>query len=325
MSVHSMPVRRGGLPRTVCLARALWLGLLGALLAAAPVAAQQQSASGAAPRPRVAILEFQRIGVTEAEGAAITDRLRTDFVNLHIYQVLDRAQMEAVLQEQAFQQEGVTDPNQAVRIGKLLNVEYIVTGRVTKLAQAYQVNAQMIRVETAEVIRSETLLHRGDIIGLLSENMATVASRLAEAGAGKAAPKATVTPEAKAPPPAEAPPAEMGPSSWPLIAGGVALGLGALMELNAVSQSSDAVDKADTARSTGDTALYNDATSQQDSAKSMETLAFAAMGVGVALLVYYSMQDAPAQKNAAAPAPEPLPVRIEVQPRAVAVSYALRW
>ena len=138
-----------------------------------------QSARGAA-KPRVAVLDFKGLGLSEVETAAITDQMRNDLVNLKAFTVLDRSQTDKVLGELAFQQEGLTEADQAAKIGQILNVEYIVTGRVTKLGEAYQVNAQMIDVETVEIVRSESIIYRGDIIGLLSENIASIAARLSQ-------------------------------------------------------------------------------------------------------------------------------------------------
>lgn len=290
---------------------------------AAPAAAQQKPAAEK-PRPRIAVLEFERVGVTEAEGSALTDRLRTDLVNLRTFVVLDRAQTEQVLQELAFQQQGVTDPNQAVRIGKLLNVEFIVTGRVSRLPNAYQVNAQMIRVETAEVERSETLLHRGDIVGLLSENMGSMAARLAdveapESGAMAAAP-AAAEPQAAAPPPEPEP---AGEATWAAVVGGIALGVGLIMELGAIGDASDAVDDADTARSTGNSALYEEAVTKKSDAEDTEVLALIITGAGAGLLYYYfSQQDDSAMGQTA---PQPPPFIVQFNKHEVRAGYAFRW
>lgn len=131
-------------------------------------------------KPRIAVLEFSGIGVSPAEVAAITDQMRTDLVNLRKFVMLDRTQTEKVIDELAFQQEGLTDSNQAAKIGKILNVEFIVTGRVTSLDGAYQVNSQMISVETGEIVRSASILYQGNILGLLSQNIATIAARLSQ-------------------------------------------------------------------------------------------------------------------------------------------------
>jgi len=74
-------------------------------------------------------------------------------------------QEQTILGELAFQQEGFTDPSRATRAGQLLNVEYVVTGRITRLRDAYQVNAQMIDVKTGEIVRSESVVHRGEFVG----------------------------------------------------------------------------------------------------------------------------------------------------------------
>lgn len=161
----------------------------------------------APPKPRIAVLEFESVGVSTAEAAAVSDQLRSDLVRQGHFTVVDRAQTQRVLGEMAFQQQGATDPNQAARIGKILNVEFIVAGRITALSGAYQVNSQLIRVETGVIERSESIVHQGPFLGLLSDNMSTIANRLA--AVDKAPPAAVAA--APAPPPA----AEAKSSGWP--------------------------------------------------------------------------------------------------------------
>jgi len=161
---------------------------------------------GAPPKPRIAVLEFESVGVSTAEAAAVSDQLRSDLVRQGHFTVVDRAQTQRVLGEMAFQQQGATDPNQAARIGKILNVEFIVAGRITALSGAYQVNSQLIRVETGVIERSESIVHQGPFLGLLSDNMSTIANRLA---AVERPP--SVASAAPAPPPA----AESKSTGWP--------------------------------------------------------------------------------------------------------------
>jgi hypothetical protein len=61
----------------------------------------------------------------------------------------------------------VTDASKATEIGKLLNVEFIIVGRLTRLQGAYQVNVQMVDVETATILRSETYRQRSNFLDLL--------------------------------------------------------------------------------------------------------------------------------------------------------------
>jgi TolB-like protein len=152
-----------------------------------PLALAQQAAP---PKPRVAVLEFEGVGVTPAESAAVTDQLRSDLVRLRTFTVLDRAQTESVLKEMALQQTGVTQTDQAARIGRMLNVQFIITGRITALEGAYQVNAQMVNVETTEIERSDSIVYQGHILGLLQQNIGTMAARLSETSAAPVSPLA---------------------------------------------------------------------------------------------------------------------------------------
>ena len=146
-------------------------------------------------------------------------------------------QEQTILGELAFQQGGVTNPAQATALGRLLNVQFIVTGRVTRLVGAYQVNAQMIDVSTGEIVRSESVIHRGDFVALMTGRMPRLAARLAQAEEPQqpAPASAPVTTAPPAPPsePARArwrPGSTMhgGTAAWPLIVGG-AMVMGAAM------------------------------------------------------------------------------------------------
>ena len=227
---------------------AAWLALL-VLVAEVPAQAQQA-------RPLVAVLQFQRVNTDEAEATATADQLRTELVNLQAFTVLERAQTESVLGELAFQQEGFTDPSRAAKAGQLLNVEYVVTGRLTKLQGAYQVNVQMTDVKTGEIVRSESALHRGDFVGLLSAQVPRLAARLARV-------EPTPPPSALSPPPAAPPQRPLenlpppsrsdarrrwpgmgmmggGSANWPLLVGGMMVMGGAMIAARSDGENRDA-------------------------------------------------------------------------------------
>ena len=74
--------------------------------------------------PRVAILDFQAKQVSTAEAEIIGELFRAELVNKNKFDVLDRANMQSILNEQAFQKSGCTEEACAVELGKMLNVEY---------------------------------------------------------------------------------------------------------------------------------------------------------------------------------------------------------
>ncbi|MBI4083960.1 MAG: hypothetical protein HY423_15260 [Candidatus Lambdaproteobacteria bacterium] len=194
---------------------ALLLGLPLPWLACAPaVRAQGQPSAapaGRAPaageRPRIAVLPFQRAGISPEDANAVEDKFSAELVKLRVFRVLTRTEISSVLKEQVFQQQGLTEQEQAVTAGKLLNAKYIVTGRINFLRGAYQLNAQLITVQTAEIVGSESELHRGDFLDMIERTLPSIAQRLAQAEKGPAAPLPTpVVLAAPPPPPATAAP-----------------------------------------------------------------------------------------------------------------------
>ena len=102
-----------------------------ALFTASPLLAQ-----GA--KPRVAVIEFKNKvsgyswGWYQA-GLQAQDMFVTELVGTKGYRVIDREQLQAVMREKGLSLSGDVDPKTAVRAGKLLGVEYLITGAITEL------------------------------------------------------------------------------------------------------------------------------------------------------------------------------------------------
>ncbi len=130
--------------------------------------------------------------------------------------------------------------------------------------------------------------------------------------------------EAKAVPETPPPGVEVGRPKWPLWTGGIAIAVGLVVELGAISDSSDAESMADDARATFDSNKFNEAEALQSDAESQEVLALVLLGVGAGLLYYYYSQSG--AESAGATPPEPPPFQIAVSGKAgVRIGYALRW
>lgn len=88
--------------------------------------------------PRVAVVDFenqaQRGDWRLGRGAA--DMLTTELVRGTDFEMFERERIKAVMQEQNLGQGGRVDPATAARIGKILGVEYIITGAVTEYGQS---------------------------------------------------------------------------------------------------------------------------------------------------------------------------------------------
>ncbi len=90
----------------------------------------------AGDRPRIAVLQFEN----KAEkswwysrgGAAAQDVFVTELVKSGKFRVIDRERLDAIMREKNLSLSGDIDPSTATRVGKLLGVQYFLTGAVTE-------------------------------------------------------------------------------------------------------------------------------------------------------------------------------------------------
>ncbi len=151
----------------------------------------------------IAVLELDAVGASKVQASAITDRLREELLNSGQYTLVDRSQLNAVLDEQALQQAGCTSQECAVKVGRILGVRKLVTGRVTMLdPRLWLLSAQIIDVETAKTLRAVSQQHQGDFAALLESGISQLAAKL------------VMTPGAPAPAALTCGPAPSDPNVW---------------------------------------------------------------------------------------------------------------
>lgn len=161
--------------------------LLVALLLAFPFAVTAQSIK--TEKELIAVLDLQHVDAKKSEASALTDRFREELLKSRRFTLVDRSQMEAILDEQALQQTGCTEQECAVQVGRILGVRKIVTGKVTKISdKMWLVSAMMVDVETAETLKAESVRHRGDFFTLMDVSIVDLANKIAGI---RAAPRST--------------------------------------------------------------------------------------------------------------------------------------
>ena len=126
----------------------------------------------------VAVLEFEGKNVSGAEASALTDRLRNELFQMGHFKIVERGQMDEILNEQAFQQTGCVSSECAVEVGKILSVDYIIMGSVSKVGTIFSVSARLVNVLSGEIAKTAVYDHNGDLGGLLTVGMNLVAKQL---------------------------------------------------------------------------------------------------------------------------------------------------
>jgi len=106
-------------------------------------------------RPNLAVFTFDEITPQQPEqgwGASLAEMLTTALINSGSYRLIERTQLQKVLEEQALGQSGALDAETAVVVGKIMNIDAIVVGSISALANAMEADARILNVETGEAI-----------------------------------------------------------------------------------------------------------------------------------------------------------------------------
>jgi len=122
---------------------------------------------------RVAVMNFENNSAWtwwgDNLGRAAADELATQLVQSGKYTVIERAQLDAILQEQHLGASGAITPATAAKVGKLLGAQLILTGSITQFSiqrtsvalrgiggtysnAESKVDARLVNTETGEVM-----------------------------------------------------------------------------------------------------------------------------------------------------------------------------
>ncbi len=96
----------------------------------------------------IAVLTLEAKNVSQETADAVADILSTELFNSQRFNVIERQAITRILEEQKLQMTGVTDMDKVVEIGKILNVEKIMTGSVSRLGESYIINTRLVDVKT---------------------------------------------------------------------------------------------------------------------------------------------------------------------------------
>ncbi len=130
-------------------------------------------------RLSIAILPFvaNNLGGELAE-VNLLDKLTTVFVNLNRFKVIERAQLEKILEEQKLGLSGVLDASTAAQIGKGLGVDAVVCGSVVRAGNTATIDARLVDTESAAIVTAKDALTKNLSLAALNELIAEVAGKI---------------------------------------------------------------------------------------------------------------------------------------------------
>jgi TolB-like protein len=133
----------------------------------------------------IAIIDFEGIGVSIDETRVLTQRLASELISLNVYQLFERSKVDQLLTEQKFQHSGCVDAACAVEIGKLVGVEHMVIGTVSKIGNTYSVDSRMIDVESGASLISAEYSTQNSIDDVTTQGMELISYQLCNMDAPK--------------------------------------------------------------------------------------------------------------------------------------------
>lgn len=131
-----------------------------AVLASA-ASAQQRPPAASETRPGLGVLDFD-IGATIGQDADEYQALRRGLASMTINElaannqirVVERAQLQQILQEQNLGREGRVDPSTVSQIGRLIGARYMVTGTLYDVRGDVRIDARLFDTETGQILRT---------------------------------------------------------------------------------------------------------------------------------------------------------------------------
>ncbi|MFI5230579.1 MAG: CsgG/HfaB family protein [Gemmatimonadales bacterium] len=159
------------------LSHSIRFAAIGAGMIAAATAVGTAAIAQSPARPVVVVLPFDNNSIGagahdfDGLGKGVQDFLITDLASNAAVRLVDRARIEAVLQEQNLAAAGKVDPETAVRIGKMLGAQYAVVGGFLADGRGNAVlTGRTIDIETTQIANPQKITGKSDdVLGLIGQ------------------------------------------------------------------------------------------------------------------------------------------------------------
>ena len=126
----------------------------------------------------IAVSDMIGRGLDSVTTLIFSDRFRSSMVGNAKIKVLERSQMNLILQEQGFQRTGACDYDACLlEIGQLLGAQFIVAGDIGRIDDIYSFNIRMINIQTGEVVHSISQDNKGTVLEVLGSVIPMVAEK----------------------------------------------------------------------------------------------------------------------------------------------------
>lgn len=126
-------------------------------------------------RMSIGLLPFEKKGEPSTLGDVIYEKLIDSFIEQRRFKIVERQRLDAVLQEQRLAASDLTDPNQAVKLGKIIAAHAILAGSIIETPDAVEVIGRLIDVESSAILVSNDVYDQGKTLKTLDNLLDSLA------------------------------------------------------------------------------------------------------------------------------------------------------
>lgn len=127
----------------------------------------------------LAVNELYFSAVSSGDAARITESLIYNIKGLNVYRLMERYEMETILEQTGYQQTSIcTRPSCALEIGQLLSVDLVAIGSVSQIGTTFSIGINIIDIRTGRTVKEVNDFYKGKLDKLLNEGLPVIAAKL---------------------------------------------------------------------------------------------------------------------------------------------------
>lgn len=112
--------------------------------------------------PGVAIMDFTGLMIGQGGnsvplGKAVSAMLTTEMTGRPGMRVIERQNLQSILQEQRLALSGRVDESTAIEVGRMVGAKYVIFGQVTSIGDMTRMDMRAVAVETTEILEVQKL------------------------------------------------------------------------------------------------------------------------------------------------------------------------
>jgi TolB-like protein len=108
-----------------------------------------------AERLSISVIPFEQKGAVSEASVAFQDNLIAALVDRDRFRVLERDKLDLILREQKLSRSDLIDRSTALRLGRLVAAQSIISGSIIETRAGIEIVARMIDTETSEIMATE--------------------------------------------------------------------------------------------------------------------------------------------------------------------------